>query len=72
MYINNLNQVAFEIFEFEIWWYSLAYIFGLLISIQYGKFLIKKNNYFKFSTQHLDDYLPYAIFGIIVGGRLGW
>ena len=72
MYINNLNPVAFEIFGFEIWWYSLAYIFGLLISIQYGKFLTKKNNYFKFGAQYLDDYLPYAIFGIIVGGRLGY
>lgn len=72
MYINNLDPVAIRVFGFEIWWYSLAYIFGILISIQYGKLLIKKNNFFSFQSSKLDDYLPYAIAGIIIGGRLGY
>ena len=33
MFINNFDPVAFEIFSFEIRWYSLAYIFGILIGI---------------------------------------
>ena len=31
MFINNFDPVALEIFSFEIRWYSLAYIFGILL-----------------------------------------
>lgn len=72
MFINDLDPVAFNIFNFNIRWYSLAYIFGLVLAIHYGKFLIKKNNYFNFKTELLDDFLPFAIIGIILGGRLGY
>ena len=72
MFINDLNPVAFNIFEFEIRWYSLAYIFGLIFAFQYGKYIIKTNNFFSFKKNILDDFLPYAILGIIIGGRLGY
>jgi phosphatidylglycerol:prolipoprotein diacylglycerol transferase len=42
MFINNLDPVAVTIFNIDIRWYSLAYIFGLILAIQFGKFLIKK------------------------------
>ena len=38
MFINNFDPVAFQIFSFEIRWYSLAYIIGILL----GWFLSKK------------------------------
>ena len=38
MFINNFDPVAIEIFSLEIRWYSLAYVFGILI----GWFLAKK------------------------------
>ena len=38
MFINNFDPVAFQIFSFEIRWYSLAYIVGILL----GWFLSKK------------------------------
>ena len=72
MFVNNLDPVAISLFNIDIRWYSLAYIFGLIFSIQYGKFLITKNNFFKFEKDILDDYLPYAILGIILGGRIGY
>tara|TARA_B100000963_G_scaffold361820_1_gene400029 strand:+ start:4867 stop:5649 length:783 start_codon:yes stop_codon:yes gene_type:complete len=72
MFINDLNPVAFNFFDFEIRWYSLAYIFGLIFAFQYGKYLIKKNSFFSFKKEILDDFLPYAILGIILGGRLGY
>ena len=72
MFINDLNPVAFNIFEFEIRWYSLAYIFGLIFAFQYGKYIIAKSNCFSFKGKILDDFLPYAILGIIIGGRLGY
>ena len=45
MFVNNFDPVAFEFFGFAIRWYSLAYIFGLVFAIQYGKYLIKNNHY---------------------------
>ena len=72
MFINDLNPVAFNIFEFEIRWYSLAYIFGLIFAFKYGKYIIKTNNFFSFKKNILDDFLPYAILSIIIGGRLGY
>ena len=42
MFINNFDPVAFQVFSFEIRWYSLAYIVGLIIGWIYcNKFLIK-------------------------------
>jgi len=69
MFINNFDPVAFQVFSFEIRWYSLAYVVGLIIGWIYcNKFLIKdqaKKNLF-------DDYITYIIIGIIIGGRLGY
>jgi len=38
MFINNFDPVAFQIISFEIRWYSLAYIAGIII----GWMLCKK------------------------------
>ncbi len=68
MFINNFDPVAIEIFSLEIRWYSLAYIFGIII----GWFLAK--NYFasKDIREKFDDYITYIIIGLIIGGRLGY
>ena len=69
MFTNNFDPVAFEIFSFSIRWYSLAYIFGLIFGWIYcKKILIKSNTLHKF----FEDYISYLIFGIIIGGRLGY
>tara|TARA_B100000029_G_scaffold279880_1_gene274076 strand:+ start:1413 stop:2189 length:777 start_codon:yes stop_codon:yes gene_type:complete len=69
MFINNFNPVAIQIFSFEIRWYSLAYIFGIIFSWIYcKKVLIKDKNISKL----FDDLISYLILGIILGGRLGY
>ena len=69
MFINNFNPVAIQIFSIEIRWYSLAYIFGILIGWIYcKKILIKDKNISKL----FDDLISYLIIGIILGGRLGY
>ena len=69
MFINNFDPVAFQLFSFEIRWYSLAYIFGVI----FGWFYCKKK---LIKDQRLvilfDDLITYLIFGIIIGGRLGY
>ena len=69
MFINNFDPVAFQIMSFEIRWYSLAYILGIVI----GWFLCKKI-FIKNSdiSEKFDDYITYLIIGIILGGRIGY
>ena len=69
MFINNFDPVAIEIFSFEIRWYSLAYIFGILLGWVYCK---KKLISDKKILVLFDDLLAYLIIGIIVGGRMGY
>ena len=69
MFINNFDPVAFKILTLDIRWYSLAYIFGILI----GWFLCKKFFIKDIKlNEKFDDYITYIIFGIILGGRLGY
>ncbi len=69
MFINNFDPVAFNFFSLEIRWYSLAYIFGIIIGWLYCKrFLIKDRSILNI----FDDLITYLIIGIIVGGRLGY
>ena len=69
MFINNFDPVAIEIFSFEIRWYSLAYIFGILLGWVYCK---KKLISDKKILVLFDDLLAYLIIGIIVVGRMGY
>ena len=69
MFTNNFDPVAFNLFAFEVRWYSLAYIFGILFGWLYcKKFLIKDKNI----SSLFDDLVTYLIVGIIIGGRLGY
>jgi len=69
MFINNFDPVAFQIISFEIRWYSLAYILGIIIGwILCKKIFIKNLDI----NQKFDDYITYLIIGIIIGGRLGY
>ena len=69
MFINNFDPVAFQILSFEIRWYSLSYILGIVIGwILCKKIFIKKSDI----SEKFDDYITYLIIGIILGGRLGY
>ena len=69
MFINNFDPVAIHIFSIEIRWYSLAYIFGILLGWILAKKIFISDNKLK---EKFDDYLTYLIIGIIIGGRLGY
>ena len=68
MFINNFDPVAIEIFSLEIRWYSLAYIFGILLGWYFAKKIFINNNI----KNEFDDYITYVIIGLILGGRLGY
>lgn len=68
-----IDPVIFKIGFFELRWYSLAYIFGFLIafllSFYVNKFTSSQN---KLDKKKLDLLLNYYVFGVILGGRLGF
>ena len=69
MFINNFDPVAFQIMSFEIRWYSLAYILGIVIGwILCKKIFIKNSDI----SEKFDDYITYLIIGVIIGGRIGY
>ena len=69
MFINNFDPVALQIFSFEIRWYSLAYVIGILSGWIVGKRFFITNPVLK---QTFDDFITYSILAIILGGRLGY
>lgn len=68
----NISPVAFYFFGFPIRWYALAYIAGFLISFYLIKYFLRHNTNSTVSYKNLDDLFTYMIFGIILGGRLGY
>ena len=69
MFINNFDPVALNFLSFEIRWYSLSYIFGIVFAWIYcKKFLIKDEKILSL----FDDLISYLIIGVILGGRLGY
>jgi len=75
MYIHDLNPILINFNFFEVRWYSLAYIFGILI----GWWVAKKIIFFKienkiiiFDMKLFDDLISYIIISIILGGRIGY
>ena len=76
MIIHNFDPVLIDFGFFQIRWYSIAYILGILLGWFYANTIIRKisNKYnFKIITEEiLSDLIIYIILGIILGGRLGY
>jgi phosphatidylglycerol:prolipoprotein diacylglycerol transferase len=75
MYIHDLNPVLISFNFFEIRWYSLAYIIGILFGWWIAKKIITfkiKNKFIIFDIKHFDDLISYIIISIILGGRIGY
>ena len=75
MFTHNLDPVVLDFGPIIIRWYSLAYIFGIIIGWWMGKKIIKhflNNTNLKFKLGDFDDLISYLIISLVVGGRLGY
>ena len=76
MFTHNFDPILIDLYIIEVRWYSLAYIFGILVGWIYAKKIIKhlktnsSLNYL--NIKDFDDFIPYLVIGIILGGRLGY
>ncbi|MFV9875186.1 MAG: prolipoprotein diacylglyceryl transferase [Rickettsiales endosymbiont of Dermacentor nuttalli] len=66
----SIDPVLISLGPISIRWYSLAYIAGILLGIAYIKRLDSKTKIF--NKTMLDDIIVWIVFGIIIGGRLGY
>ena len=66
-----IKPVWFSIGPIDIRWYSLAYIAGIIFAWWYIRRLTKKPGA-AMSAEHIDDFITWAVFGVILGGRLGY
>ncbi len=75
MYIHNLDPIFLDLGFFEIRWYSLAYIIGILSGWWLGKKILTFRTNSSETTSYeieFDNLISYLIIGIIIGGRIGY
>jgi phosphatidylglycerol---prolipoprotein diacylglyceryl transferase len=66
-----VTSVALKIGFFNLRWYSLGYLFGIMLGYWWLLKLIAKPGS-PMSREHADDMILYATLGIILGGRFGY
>lgn len=66
-----IDPILIEVGPFAIRWYALAYLAGLFGGVWYARRLVMKPPSLMTPTQ-IDDFLIWALVGIVLGGRLGY
>ena len=77
MIVHNFDPVLIDLGLFQIRWYSVAYILGIVIGWIYATKIIKltatnKCNFEQIKTSQFSDLIIYLVVGIVLGGRLGY
>ena len=71
--INPISPVAFSVFGIDVRWYALAYIVGFVLGyLVFLRLSQDKKSGINLNKKQYDDLLTYIIFGVIIGGRLGY
>jgi phosphatidylglycerol:prolipoprotein diacylglycerol transferase len=67
----NIDPVILQVGPLAISWYSMAYVVGILIGWWYVNKIILLAP-IGITKKHTEDFVAWAIIGIIIGGRLGY
>ena len=67
----DIDPVIISFGPLAVTWYSLSYVVGIMLGWFYAVKLIKTGNS-SISKKNVDDFISWAIIGVIVGGRLGY
>lgn len=74
----DIDPVAFSIFGFEIHWYAITYLFGFLFAYLLMRRRLGHEPFRSireprpWGVDDIESILIYAIFGVLLGGRLGY
>ena len=66
-----IDPVLIQIGPLAIRWYALAYVAGILLGWGYINRLISLYQH-SVTKKYVEDFVNWAIFGILIGGRLGY
>lgn len=64
------DPVLIHIMGWPIRWYGLSYLVGIWLAFSYMGFIAQKSGVFH--KKDVDQFLPWAVIGILLGGRLGY
>jgi phosphatidylglycerol:prolipoprotein diacylglycerol transferase len=66
------DPIAFQVGPLAVRWYGLMYLLAFMLFMVLGKHRARKNLLTGWHPRDVDDMLFYGVFGVIVGGRLGY
>ncbi|MAH85509.1 MAG: prolipoprotein diacylglyceryl transferase [Rhodospirillaceae bacterium TMED8] len=66
-----IDPILLSLGPFDVRWYALAYILGLVIGWRLLRRLAEKSP-FDIDQASIDDFLIWATIGVIIGGRIGY
>lgn len=65
------DPVAIHLGPLAVHWYGLMYLLGFGLFLWLGNLRVKSQPWCGWSAKDLDDFLTWAVLGVVVGGRLG-
>jgi phosphatidylglycerol:prolipoprotein diacylglycerol transferase len=70
----NIDPVALNLGPLQIHWYALAYVVGFIAAWRLAIYIcgLDKNPEARPNKIDIDDYMSWAIIGVLLGGRLGY
>tara|TARA_R110001592_G_scaffold79054_3_gene236765 strand:- start:17645 stop:18463 length:819 start_codon:yes stop_codon:yes gene_type:complete len=71
-FLLNIDPVAFSIGPLTVRWYALAYLCGFLLGWKYCLVLVNRSTNARPNAEDIDNFLTWAVVGVILGGRLGY
>jgi phosphatidylglycerol:prolipoprotein diacylglycerol transferase len=66
------DPVAFHLGPLAVRWYGLMYLVGFVLFVVLGKVRARQNLLTGWHPRDVDDMLFFGVFGVIIGGRLGY
>jgi phosphatidylglycerol:prolipoprotein diacylglycerol transferase len=66
------DPIAFHIGPVAVRWYGLMYLVAFVLVLVLGKIRARRNLLTGWHPRDVDDMLFYGVFGVIIGGRLGY
>ena len=65
------DPVMISLGPLQLRWYGMMYVFGILSAWLLGRYRASKPGN-KMTPKHMDDFLTWAILGVVLGGRIGY
>jgi phosphatidylglycerol:prolipoprotein diacylglycerol transferase len=66
------DPIAINVFGLPIRWYGLMYLAGFVAFVTLARYRVRRGFGNGLTTDDIDDLLMYGVFGVILGGRLGY